>query len=159
MLTALILAHAAHATEIGTVRKFGLGAEVGNGTYISVAAQYWLTEKSGISFHAGTSFGYHEVGARYESTFYTGEWFSWADLPIWWWAGADAGGFTGYGIFAPQLGVSGGAGAALQFANFPGEAYFTAGAGVFPVNYCSSIGLGGLCWIQGRGTAGFRYYF
>ena len=39
----------------------------------------------------------------------------------------------------------------------------TAGLGVFPVNYCGALGgftgFAAACWIQGRGTAGFRYYF
>lgn len=165
MLTSLLLASTlAHAgSDIGEDKKFGIGAEFGNGTYVNVSGKYWLSEKNGISFHAGTLFVYHEVGARFESTFLKGEWFDWADLPIFWWAGADVGVYTGYGIFAPQAGVSGGAGAALQFSGFPGEAFVTAGLGVYPISWCSAYGnfagFNAGCWIQGRGTAGFRYYF
>lgn len=163
MLTALVLSSLANASEIGTDRMFGLGAEFGNGTYVNVSGKYWFNEKSGLSFHAGTLFTYHELGARFESNIIKGEWFDWADLPIWWWVGVDVGAYTAYGLVAPQVGPSGGAGAALQFNGFPGEAFVTAGVGVFPVNYCGALsgyaGFAAACWIQGRGTAGFRYYF
>jgi hypothetical protein len=149
-------------SEVGEVRKFGLGGEFGNGTYLNVSGKYWLSDASGVSFHVGTLFVYNEVGARFESNFLEEE-LDWADLPVWWWVGADVGLYGSRGYSAAQVGVSGGAGAAFQFTDFPGEAFLTAGVGVFPVNYCS--GLGGYsgfyagCWIQPRGTAGFRYYF
>lgn len=165
MLTSLLLASTlAHAgSDIGTDKKFGIGAEFGNGTYVNVSGKYWLSEKNGISFHAGTNFFYHEVGGRFESTIIKGEWFDWADLPIFWWAGVDVGVYSYLGYTSPQAGAAGGAGAALQFSSFPGEAFVTAGLGIYPLNYCG--GLGGYpgfyaaCWFQGRGTAGFRYYF
>lgn len=163
MLTALVLSGLANASDIGTDRMFGLGAEFGNGTYINVSGKYWFNEKSGLSFHGGTSFYYHEIGARFESNFIKGEWFDWADLPIWWWVGADVGVGTSWGLVAPQVGPSGGAGAALQFNNFPGEAFVTVGLGVYPLSWCNSISpystFNAGCWIQGRGTLGFRYYF
>lgn len=147
-------------SEIGTDRKFGLGVEVGNGTYLNVSGKYWLSEKTGIAFHAGTAFWYHEVGGRFEMVVYEGHWFDWADVPIWWFAGVDAGLYTAT-YTAPQVGITGGAAAALQFAKFPGEVFVQAGLGIFPVNYCSALSplAGATCIVQGRGGAGFRYYF
>lgn len=147
-------------SEVGTDRKFGLGLEFGNGTYVNVSGKYWLSEKIGIAFHAGTSFAYHEVGGRFEMVVYEGHWFDWADVPIWWFAGVDAGVLTAF-YTAPQFGITGGAAGALHFAKFPGEAFVQAGIGIFPVNYCSGISAlaGAACVVQGRGTAGFRYYF
>jgi hypothetical protein len=161
VLTALVVSSLALAdSEVGTKRKFGIGAEFGSGTYLNVSGKYWLGEKPGIAFHAGTSFIYHEVGARFEDTFYEGQWFDWADMPFYWWAGVDLGLYSYLGYSAPQVGVSGGAAAALQFTGFPGEAFVQAGLGLYPLNYCSGLGgLGAACLVQGRGTAGFRYYF
>lgn len=164
LVPAISMTGVAHAgSDVGVDNKFGLGAEFGNGTYVNLSGKYYLSENAGISFHAGTLFVYHEVGAKFESNIIKGEWFDWADLPIFWWVGADAGLYSNAGYSAAQVGGSGGAGAALQFSGFTGEAFITAGLGVYPANYCG--GLGGYsgfyaaCWFQPRGTAGFRYYF
>ncbi|MEQ1501826.1 MAG: hypothetical protein ABMB14_06330 [Myxococcota bacterium] len=161
-LTAALVGVAQAGSEIGTDRTLGLGAEVGNGTYLNLSGKVWLSEPAGISFHAGTLFTYHEVGARFEDNFLDFE-FDWADLPVWWFVGADLGLYSALGYSAAQVGATGGVGAALQFTSFPGEAFVTTGVGVFPVNYCSGLnGYSGFyagCWIQPRGTAGFRYYF
>ncbi|MEZ4240514.1 MAG: hypothetical protein R3F59_31040 [Myxococcota bacterium] len=149
---------ASAASEVGSEKPIGIGVEAGNAAYANLSAKFWLSDKAGISAHAGTLFVYHEVGARFEADFV--EWsFDWADLPMWWWVGADVGLYSNAGYSAVQVGPSGGIGAALQFADFPGEVFATTGLGVYPANYCSGLGSGGLCVIQPRGTAGFRYYF
>jgi hypothetical protein len=160
MMWIALAAPALAGSEIGTDRTVGVGVEAGNAAYANLSAKFWLGEMSGISLHAGTLFTYHEVGARYEGNFVKGEWFDWADLPIWWWVGADVGLYSYGGYSAVQVGPSGGVGAALQFSSFPGEVFATTGIGVFPLNYCSGLGgAGALCVVQPRGTAGFRYYF
>jgi hypothetical protein len=157
-LLALLSAAASAGSEIGTERTLGLGVETGNAAYANLSGKLWLNEKSGLSFHAGTLFVYHEVGARYEGNFHEWE-FEFADLPLWWWVGADVGLYSNAGYSAVQVGPSGGIGAALQFTAFPGEVFVTTGLGVYPANYCSGVGNSGLCLVQPRGTAGFRYYF
>lgn len=163
MLPTLLLAAAAHAsTDIGSENKFGIGAEFGTGTYVNVTGKFYFDDSMGISFRAGTSFSYHEIGGSFESDFYRGTWFDWADLPIFWYAGIDVGMYTLYGVY-PEVGVGGGVGAALQFSDFPLEVFTTQGADFYPLNWCSAyygaFNFGYGCGFGWRATVGARYYF
>jgi hypothetical protein len=167
MTTLLIaLVSLVSATEVGDTRKFGLGAEFGNGTYLNLSAKQWTSDTTGIAAHIGTNFFYHEAGARFEKTFLKGEdWVDFAEIPVWWWVGADVGYYNIYGYSGVQVGGSGGVAAAVQLHDSPVEVFSQAGIGVFPLNYCSNLAayygtaVSAACMVQGRGTAGVRYYF
>lgn len=162
----LALAQLAQAgTDIGTEKTFGLGLAFGTGTYLNVNGKLWFNDTMGLAFHGGTMFVYHEIGAQIEGQIYRGEWFDWADMPIYWFVGIDAGLSTYYGgAVYPQVGVAGGAGAALQFSDFPLEAFVEPlGIDVYPLNYCSmatgTFVFGYGCGFGYRATAGGRWYF
>ena len=163
MLTSLLLlSHFAHATDIGTDKKLGLGVAFGD-PYISFNMKYWLNEKSGLTANIGTNIFYSEVRVGYESNIHTfGEDWGFAQLPLYWFGAVDVGLYTpGFRAY-PRFGVGGGAGVALQFEDVPAEVFATAGLSVGYTGGCSDV-YGGFapitCIVQPIGQLGGRWYF
>lgn len=150
-------------SDVGTDgNTFGLGVVFGD-PYIGVTGKFWLNEKSGISFYAGTAFLYHSVRGSFQSNFVTvGEEWSFGQLPIYWHVDVDAGAWTVTGGLYPRVRAGGGAGVAFQFDAVPAEAFVEVGlmAG-YNGYYCGTayLGLGALCYVGPLYAAGGRWYF
>lgn len=167
MLTSLLLlTHFAHATEIGTDKKLGVGVATGD-VYVAFSGKYWLSEKSGLTAMLGTSFVYQSLRVGYESNIVTfGQDWSFGQLPVYWHADVELSAYTVPYAFYPRIGAGGGAGVALQFESLPAEVFVNAGLTIGYTGYCSSsygvLGGAGLrvgCLIRPLGTAGGRWYF
>jgi len=158
----LLVLSPAHATDVATSKKLGLGVATGY-PYLNITAKYYLDDKGGIALYLGTAGTFQNLRGAYQRELAElGNW-SWARLPLYWQAGADLGLWTtGYGYAAPRIGVFGGAGASLQFHKVPAEVFVEAGIGVLPLNgYCHDANLvaDGACWIGVSSEAGGRWYF
>jgi hypothetical protein len=160
VLTALAFVAFAQASDVGTVKKLGLGVATGP-FFASVTGKYYLSDKVGISAYLGTNGFYHGIRANFEMEFVEFHEWDFGRLDMYWDAGVDAGLYTsvfytslGYG---GELGVGGGVGVELQFSNVPASVFVDAGLGIHPI--CGSLSLSGFCLVQGRGAAGGRWYF
>lgn len=162
-MSLLLLSGLALATEVGKTELFGIGASTGWPGAISVTGKYYFNQKIGLAAFLGTSVVVSGLQAQVEGEFYEIKDWSWARLPLLWFAGVDLG-ITSYhngrlddGIY-PHIGAYGGVGAALQFHSVPAEVFVQAGIALYPVNGCSGFAYG-LCLANGVGRAGGRWYF
>ena len=149
----LSMLFAAHAAEIGTDVKLGVGAQTGD-IFLAVNAKYWLGTRFGVSASLGSSVWVQNLRVNAELDFMELSSFEAAELDLYGVLGLDAGLGTRYSV-APQAGAGIGAGVAMRFKKFPGEAYFDVGVGGYPVCYAA---YGSWCYVMPRGDLGFRWY-
>ncbi len=159
MLTALALISIAHATEIATSKKFGIGLASGPGG-LAIAGKYYLDSKGGIAGYLGTSWRYQAVRVNYEREFYQIESWGFARLDLYWDAGVDIGSWFYYGKVAGVIGFGGGVGAELQFHEVPLNLFLDIGLGIYPVNAYDELDkFAGFGLVAPRGALGARWYF
>ncbi|MFZ5478654.1 MAG: hypothetical protein ACOZNI_17920 [Myxococcota bacterium] len=155
MLTALVLASSlANATDVARTRKFGIGASTGV-AYLAFTGKYYFDPKGGIAFWAGTSGIHHQARVNYEREFVEFADWDFARFDMYWDVGAD---FGVWYLGTAEVGAGGGVGVELQFHEVPVQVWVDAGAGVYPSCYGYGVYVGG-CFLQGRGSAGGRWYF
>ncbi len=136
MLTLLILASTfAHATEVGTLKKFGVGANIGYP--LAVTAKYFLAEKWAASAYVGTTYGvYWDIRAQAERDLVTFAEWDFGSLGMYACAGLQVDIYPPSFYYGATLsaapGVYGGAAATLRFNDLPVEAFagFDAGIGL-----------------------------
>lgn len=159
MLTALVLSSFAYATDVGVIKKFGIGIATGP-MGISATGKYYLNQKMGISAYIGSSVQYQGLRANFEMEFLEPADWDFARLGLYWDAGVDLGIWTWYGLNAGIVGVGGGVGAELQFHEVPASVFVDVGIGLYPVNaYDELKEIAGFGLIAPRGAAGGRWYF
>lgn len=159
MLTALALSTLVQASEIGTTKKFGIGVASGP-MAISATGKYYFNDRAGLSFYAGTSGLYHGARVNFESEIVEFADWDWATFGMYWDAGVDLGLYSWWGYAGANVGVGGGVGVELQFAEVPAQVFVDAGLGVYPVNFCNVYtSYAGFCLVSPRGAAGGRWYF
>jgi hypothetical protein len=149
----LALVSLSHAAEIGTDLKLGVGGATGD-TFISATGKYWAGQRFGASAYLGTSFVIQRLRVNAELDLLKLSEFEFGDVSLYGLVGIDAALGTTYGV-NPELGAGLGAGLALRFSQFPGEAFLDAGAGGYPV--CATY-FWSWCHVQPRGELGFRWY-
>lgn len=151
MLLALLTT--AHAAEIGTDLTLGVGGATGD-TFIAANAKYWLTDKFGASAYLGSSFVRQRLRVNAELDILTLAQMEVADMELYGLVGIDFGLGTQYGVTA-EIGGGLGAGVAMRFNGFPGEAFLDVGAGGYPI--CATS-FWYWCYVQPRADLGFRWY-
>lgn len=159
MLTALLVSSLAHATDVATSKRIGIGAATGP-AYLTATGKYYLNDKMGISAYLGTSFVFHMLRANFEMEFVELADWDFARFDMYWDAGLDLGLHTYYGYVGGQLGIGGGVGVELQFHELPASVFVDGGLAVNPLNFCSVYQApGAFCLISPRAAAGGRWYF
>lgn len=161
MLTTLALAllidPAAAATEVGTARKFGLGAATGNG-YLSAAGKYWFKPNLGVSFYLGNGGLLQQVRGNFEMDLFTVRDTEFGKFDLYWLAGLDAGMWLYPGFVSGKLGFGAGLGVDLKFHDWPLDAFVDVGLGGYPFDICPLADTL-FCYMQPRADLGVRYYF
>ena len=162
LLLALSLTDAAHATEVGTYKKLGLGVATGL-PYVSLTGKIYLTDEAGFAGYVGTEFEAHYVRVAYQREFKELQNWDWSRLDMYWQLGLDAGIQTqNFGYVGGYLMPYGGLGAELQFHEVPAQVFLELGLGPSVLNtYCHAAGKvnDGLCWVDVNGAFGGRWYF
>lgn len=157
MLTALLLASSlAHATDVGTTRRFGLGINVGWPEEIT--GKYWLDEESGIAVGLGAfGFRWFAVRAQYERDLMDLASWDWGVADLYWDVGARLDAYPGSYYTGGGLGVGpfGGVAARIRFHEVPVEGFVGPDIGVGWVTYTQVQPIH--FWIAGN--LGVRYYF
>lgn len=159
MVTALALTALAHATEIGTTKKFGLGLASGS-HFGALTGKYYLNENVGVVVYVGNSGWYTGVRANYEREFHALDSWGWAQLDLYWLVGADVGLWTYYGRYPAVIGAGGGVGADMQFHDVPLSVFLDVGLGLYPINAYDELDrFAGFGLVAPRGSLGGRWYF
>lgn len=157
MLLTVLAATLAHATEVGTDRKLGLGGEVGNGI-IGVTGKYWFSPTVGVSAGLGNFGTLQQLRVNFEMDIFTVRDEPFGRFDLFWLAGIDTGLYLQSGLVLPRFGTGAGVGLDLKLHDSPIDAFVHVGMGVFPVEYCTtSSSL--TCLLAPRGGLGGRYYF
>ena len=149
----LSMLFAAHAAEIGTDVKLGVGAQTGD-IFLAANAKYWLGTRFGVSASLGSSVWIQHLRVNAELDFMELSRWENAELDLSGVLGIDAGLGTRYAL-AAQVGAGVGAGVAMRFKKTPAELYFDVGVGGYPVCYAA---YGSWCYVMPRGDLGFRWY-
>lgn len=153
----LLVDPAAAATEVGTARKFGLGAASGNG-FISAAGKYWLKPAIGVSAYLGNGGLLQQVRANFEVDLFTARDTELGKFDVYWLAGVDGGVWLYPGFASGKLGFGTGLGVDLKFHDMPLDAFVDVGLGGYPFDVCT-ISVTLFCYMQPRADLGVRYYF
>lgn len=155
LMTALVVGQA-HAYDVGTSKKFGIGANVG--APVEFTLKYWMDEKSGISGAVGTwGFAWFEVRGQYERDITSFHEWPWGELGMYWDAGLQISAYPAivYGWGGFGVGPYGGVAARLRFNKVPAEVYAGPDVGVQFNKIGPYTGPGFIY----HGTAGGRWYF
>ena len=154
---ALLAASPAYATDIGTAKKIGVGAEIGNGL-IGATGKYWFSPTVGVSAGLGNFGQLQQLRVNFEMDIFTVRETSLGRFDLFWLAGADAGLWLKPGVAVPRAGFGAGLGLDLKLADDPIEAFVDVGLAGFAVDYCvTTVQL--FCYLQPRASVGGRYYF
>ena len=161
MLSVLALLRSTSAapatTEVGTIRKLGLGGSIGNG-WLSAAGKYWFTPGTGVSGYVGTGGILQQVRANFEMDLFTVRDSDFGRFDMYWLLGVDTGVWLYPGFASPKLGFGAGLGVDLKLHDTPLDVFVDVGLGGYPIDFCSdSVQL--FCYLQPRTDLGVRYYF
>lgn len=155
LMTALVVGQA-HAYDVGTSKKFGIGANVG--APVEFTLKYWFDEKSGVSAAAGTyGFAWFDLRGQYERDITSFHEWPWGELGMYWDAGLQISGYpaTFYGVSGVGVGPYGGVAARLRFNDVPAEVYAGPDIGFQFDKYGALSGVSPIY----HGTVGGRWYF
>jgi hypothetical protein len=152
MLASLLLVSTlAHASEVGTTKKFGAGATTG-WPFIQGTVKYYLDEKSGIAGFVGIgSWAGLDLRVQYEREITDFHEWDFGRLGMNWLAGGYLESVWYYGGFAP--GAYGGANAYLKFNDVPAEVFSGPSLGVGYFTYA------GAPYLMVFWDLGGRWYF
>lgn len=134
MLNLLLLASTvAHATEVGTLKKLGIGANIGYP--VSVTGKYFVAEKWAVSAYVGTSWGvYWDIRAQAERDLVTFHEWDFGTLGMYACAGLQLDIYPPSVTYGPTLnaapGFYGGAAVTLRFSDSPAEVFAGADLGI-----------------------------
>lgn len=155
LLALLMLANAptAEASDIGTDKKFGIGAHLGSSA--TITGKYYLSEKNGLAFHVGTWY-FWSIHARvqFESEFVEFADWDFGRLDMYWNAGVSFN--QGFFYAGTDIGVGGGVGVELQFHNFPLQVFIEADLHIQPTGFIPGFGYSWYSYYAGPGA---RWYF
>ncbi len=157
MLLTVLFASLAHATEVGTERKVGVGGEVGNGI-LGLTGKYWFSPTVGVSAGLGNFGTLQQLRLDFEMDIFTVRDEGFGRFDLFWLAGIDTGVYVLPGLASARFGFGAGVGLDLKFHDAPVDAFVHAGLGVFPVEYCKTT-TSLTCLLAPRGGVGARYYF
>ncbi len=154
---ALVIDSAHATTEVGTVRKLGIGAASGNG-FISATGKYWFKPNLGVTAYVGNGGLLQQFRANFEMDLFTVRDTDFGRFDMYWLAGIDAGVWLFPGFASGKVGFGAGLGVDLKFHDSPLDAFVDVGLGGYPLDYCAtSVPL--FCYLQPRADVGVRYYF
>ena len=154
---ALLLSSRASATDIGTAKQIGVGAEIGNGL-IGATGKYWFSPAVGVSAGIGNFGELLQLRADFEMDIFTLRDTSLARFDLFWLAGVDGGLWFKPGFSSPRLGFGAGVGLDMKLHDDPIEAFVHVGLGGFPEDFCTTTATL-FCHLQPRAGLGGRYYF
>ncbi len=154
---ALLVAPSHADTEVGTTRKLGIGASVGNGI-IGGAGKYWFKPNLGVTGYLGTAGVLQQLRVNFEMDIFTVRDTDFGRFDLYWLVGMDAGVWLWPGFASPKIGFGAGLGVDLKFKDSPIDAFVDVGLGGYPEDYCAST-VDLFCHLQPRLDAGARYYF
>lgn len=157
MLTALLLATSlAHATDVGTTRRLGLGLNLGWPEEIT--GKYWLDEQSGVAVGVGAfAFRWFAVRAQYERDLMDLAQWDWGLADVYWDVGVRFDAYPGYYYSGGGVGVGpyGGVAGRIRFHEVPVEGFVGPDVGFGFITYTQIDPV--RFWINVN--AGARYYF
>ena len=159
LVSALVLTatHALAATEVGTVRKLGVGAEFGNGI-LGVTGKYWFSPTVGVSASVGNAVLLQQLRVDFNQDLFTVRDTDFGRFDLYWLAGIDTGIWLEPGFVKGKFGLGAGLGVDLKFHDYPLDAFADVGLGAYPVDLCvDAVSL--FCYLQPRANVGARYYF
>lgn len=156
-ILAVLSLSTASASDVGTAKQIGIGAEIGNGI-IGVTGKYWFSPTVGVSAGLGDFGELLQFRADFEMDLFAVRDTDLGRFDLFWLAGLDSGLWFKPGVAIPRVGFGAGIGLDLKLHDEPIELFVHVGLAGFPVDYCvSSVTL--FCHLQPRAGLGGRYYF